>query len=143
MSGRADDPAAKQRTSPAQPGVSPLAWFFLFSSFSLNHVRFRPLFDGYYTCSDRERTTVAASNAIHRVSSPSCYDLIEKLAVHIYLRARVAIEVSKPVRRGVLLKAEKDQGVQAPEWFDAPLLLFVLWSHGALIVTANIIGSSN
>ena len=52
---------------------------------------------------------MAASNAIHRVSSPSCYDLIEKLAVHIYLRARVAIEVSKPVRRGVLLKTEKDQ----------------------------------
>ena len=112
ISGRADDSATKQRTSPAQPGVSPLAWFFLFSFFSLIHVRFRPLFDGYYTCSDRERTSVAASNVIHRVSSPSCHDLIEKLAVHIYLCARVAIEVSKPVRRGVLLKTKKDQAAR-------------------------------
>jgi len=32
-----------------------------------------------------------------------------------YLRARVAIEVAKPLRRGVLLKTKKDAD---PEWFD-------------------------
>jgi hypothetical protein len=32
-----------------------------------------------------------------------------------YLRARVAIDIAKPLRRGVLLKTKKDT---APEWFD-------------------------
>jgi hypothetical protein len=32
-----------------------------------------------------------------------------------FLRARVAIEIAKPVRRGVLLKTRKDS---APKWFD-------------------------
>lgn len=33
-----------------------------------------------------------------------------------YLRARVAIDLNKPIKRGVLLKMTKDG---APEWFDA------------------------
>jgi hypothetical protein len=33
-----------------------------------------------------------------------------------FLRARVAIDMSKPIKRGVLLKMSKDS---APEWFDA------------------------
>jgi hypothetical protein len=32
-----------------------------------------------------------------------------------YLRTRVSIELSKPIRRGIMLKAKKEV---APEWFD-------------------------
>ena len=49
-----------------------------------------------------------------------------------FLRARVAIEVNKPIKRGVLLRMSRDR---EPEWFDAqyeklPFLCVLLWYVG-------------
>lgn len=48
-----------------------------------------------------------------------------------YLRARVAIEVDKPIRRGVLLRMKKDA---APEWFQVQYekLPFICFSCGMM-----------
>ena len=50
ISGRADNPANKQRTSPAQPGVSPLTWFFFLFFFLSSTSDFAHY---YYTCSNQ------------------------------------------------------------------------------------------
>jgi len=48
-----------------------------------------------------------------------------------FLRAHVAIEVAKPLRRGVLLKTRRDGN---PEWFDIQYekLLFYCLSCGVM-----------
>lgn len=50
-----------------------------------------------------------------------------------FLRARVAIDIAKPFRRGIIMKVDR---LKEPEWFDIqyeklPFFLFFLWSNGA------------
>jgi hypothetical protein len=56
---------------------------------------------------------------------------IEGKASGPFLRARVMVDVSKPLRRGIMLK--KDKSSAPPEWFEIQYenLLFFLWPHWA------------
>jgi hypothetical protein len=49
----------------------------------------------------------------------------------VFLHARIAIELDKPIRRGVLLRMSKNE---EPRWFpmrEAAILLLCLWHDGA------------